>query len=251
MSQRSTSTAIVVALILLIAFTGCSPREYTGRIGDDGRTQATPNPGATSPAATQPATAQTGVYATVTRVIDGDTVDVVLEDGRRHRVRYIGIDTPERYEDLYGEATDANARLVDRKKVLLVKDVSETDKYGRLLRYVYAGDTFVNAELVKRGYAAPATFPPDVKYAEHFVKLAAEARSKGAGLWAPSGQRDLPPANGGGTVNNEDGYIGNKNSGKFHTLDCSTLPAPHNRIHFDGRQEAISAGYVPCKNCDP
>ena len=69
--------------------------------------------------------------------------------------------------------------------VRLVKDVSETDRYGRLLRYVYLLDgTFINLELAKEGYVRSATFPPDVKHAEEFVAAAREARLAGRGLWA-------------------------------------------------------------------
>jgi len=78
-------------------------------------------------------------------VIDGDTIDVEI-DGEVHRNRYIGVNTPERNEDCYDEASEANSLMIEGKSVRLVKDKSETDRYGRLLRYVYAGDTFVNLE---------------------------------------------------------------------------------------------------------
>jgi micrococcal nuclease len=68
---------------------------------------------------------------------------------------------------------------------LLVKDISETDKYDRLLRYVFVGDTFVNFELVNQGYAAAVTFPPDVACEDVFRSAEADARSRGLGLWAP------------------------------------------------------------------
>jgi micrococcal nuclease len=188
----------------------------------------------------------------VIRVIDGDTIEVRLTDGQVRRVRYIGIDTPERSEDLYTEATRANSRLVDGEEVGLVKDVSETDRYGRLLRYVYAGDTFVNAELVREGYAAAATYPPDVAYADYFVKLAAEARDKGVGLWSSETGRAPPETISKNTqVQSPGAYIGNRNSKTFHLPSCRTLPAPHNRVRFKSRDEAVLGGYVPCGNCNP
>ena len=125
-----------------------------------------------------------GETATVTDVIDGDTIDVTL-NGREERIRYIGIDTPERGDYFYEEATEANADYVLGQTVILVKDVSETDRYGRLLRYVYLEDgTFVNAELVWEGYAHAYTFPPDVGYSDYFLELEQEARTDGRGLWA-------------------------------------------------------------------
>ncbi len=115
----------------------------------------------------------------VTRVIDGDTV--ILEDGRH--VRYIGMDTPERGYPYYGEAKKENERLVKGKKVGLEYDVGKTDKYGRTLAYVYVDSVFVNAELVKNGYAVIATFPPNVKYSKAFLALQEEARKQKRGLW--------------------------------------------------------------------
>ncbi|MBI2908325.1 MAG: thermonuclease family protein [Chloroflexi bacterium] len=121
----------------------------------------------------------------VTRVIDGDTI--VINGGRR--VRYIGVNTPEihgKVQPFGQEATEANRALVDGKVVRLEKDVSETDKYGRLLRYVYVEGLLVNAELVRLGFAQMATYPPDVKYQDCFRALQREAREAGRGLWGKS-----------------------------------------------------------------
>ncbi len=131
------------------------------------------------------------VEALVTKVIDGDTIEVSLS-GKLYRVRYIGIDTPETVDpnrpvQPFGvEASKKNTELVAGKTVRLEKDVSETDKYGRLLRYVYVGNLFINAELVRLGYAQVSTYPPDVKYADLFLQLQREAREVGIGLWATS-----------------------------------------------------------------
>ncbi len=128
-----------------------------------------------------------GEYHLVLRVVDGDTIEI--DSGEK--VRYIGMDTPETAHprkpvQCFGkEASAANKSFVSGQKVRLVKDVSEVDKYGRLLRYVYLEDgTFVNLELVKEGYAQAATFPPDVKYSAAFVAAAREAREAGRGLWS-------------------------------------------------------------------
>lgn len=119
----------------------------------------------------------------VVRVIDGDTLEVRIR-GERYRVRYIGIDTPEVGDPFGADATAMNRELVWEQAVTLVKDVSETDRYGRLLRYVFVGDTFVNSEIVLRGYALAFTYPPDVACAETFVDAQRAAVAAGSGLWA-------------------------------------------------------------------
>lgn len=133
-----------------------------------------------------------GDSARVVNVIDGDTIDVDL-DGASYRVRYIGVDTPERDEPYYQEATDFNRKLLAGDNVILVRDVSETDQYGRLLRYVYLPDgTFVNAELIQEGYARIVTFPPDVAQTDYFTELQAGAREAERGLWSLSELKSLP-----------------------------------------------------------
>ncbi|RMD62216.1 nuclease [Candidatus Parcubacteria bacterium] len=130
---------------------------------------------------------------TVVNVVDGDTIDVIIE-GQTYRVRYIGIDTPEKDEIFYKEATQANRELVLGKTVLLIKDVSETDRYGRLLRYVVADNQFVNYELVRRGYAMAATYPPDVACSYDFSGAQGQARLDRAGLWGlPTDTPFVPP----------------------------------------------------------
>lgn len=131
-----------------------------------------------------PVTSQQDIL--VTRVVDGDTIQI--EGGQK--VRYIGINTPEtvdprRNVQCFGkEASAKNKELVEGKKVRLEKDVSETDKYHRLLRYVYVGDIFVNDYLVRQGYAYVSTYPPDVKYQQQFMDAQKEARENNRGLWA-------------------------------------------------------------------
>jgi micrococcal nuclease len=124
----------------------------------------------------------------VVRVVDGDSIIVRL-DGREHRVRYIGVNTPEsvdprREVQCYGrEAAARNRALVDGKTVWLERDVSDTDQYDRLLRYVYADGLFVNAELIREGYARLVTYPPDVKHTDRLRALEREARAANRGLW--------------------------------------------------------------------
>ncbi len=115
-------------------------------------------------------------------VLDGDTIDVSIE-GKVYRVRYIGVDTPEANEPFFQEALQANSSLVLNKKLLLFRDVSETDRYGRLLRYVFADGVFVNYALVRNGYARVSTFPPDVSCASLFLEAERQAREANLGLW--------------------------------------------------------------------
>jgi micrococcal nuclease len=126
----------------------------------------------------------------VVRIVDGDTIRVQLGD-RTERVRYIGIDTPESVKpgtpvQCYAKrAAAANATLVAGREVRLVGDVEHRDRYGRLLAYVYrVGDgAFVNAMLVRDGYARTLTIPPNVAHAAEFARLARAARTTGRGLW--------------------------------------------------------------------
>lgn len=135
------------------------------------------------------------VLATVSRIIDGDTVE--LSDGSR--VRLIGVNTPEsttRTEEYGKEASNYTKSKLEGKQIYLQKDVSETDRYGRLLRLVWLQvpndlmdeneirTKMFNADLVLNGYAEPSTYPPDVTYSEYFRKFAREAREKEVGLWA-------------------------------------------------------------------
>ena len=121
-----------------------------------------------------------GEVGQVEYVIDGDTIDVLI-DGESYRVRYIGVNTPELDEPCYDDATNANLSLVGGETVQLVKDVSDTDRYGRLLRYVYVGDLFVNAILVEEGWAETVRYEPDTAYLETFYELEDTARAAGLG----------------------------------------------------------------------
>lgn len=137
--------------------------------------------------------AQSEAKFLVTRIVDGDTIELSNGD----KVRYIGIDTPETVDprksvQCFGkEAKDANKNLVLNKTVILRKDISNTDKYGRLLRYVYLEDgTFVNLWLVKNGYATAYTYPPDIAHSQELVAAGKEAKKNGRGLWSSCKKAD-------------------------------------------------------------
>jgi micrococcal nuclease len=142
-------------------------------------------------AVTAIATARTGVAGEVVKVVDGDTIHVRVA-GRVEKVRYIGVNTPEVHHPSKGEqpggreAAALNRALVARRQVRLELDVQERDRYGRLLAYVWIGETMVNAELVRRGYAQVMTIPPNVRHQEFLVKLQRDARQAERGLWRRS-----------------------------------------------------------------
>jgi len=125
----------------------------------------------------------------VIRVIDGDTIEI---EGKQ-KVRYIGVNSPEIFHDSTGKKTGEqcfanesyleNKRLVEGKEIYIQKDVSEVDKYKRLLRYVWVGDAFVNDYLVRQGFAQVSTFPPDVRYHQQFLEAQKEAQVNNRGLW--------------------------------------------------------------------
>lgn len=189
--MRVTRTVVIACLALALA--GCQPT-------------STPNPTATPsrPPATEPPTAGLGPtgptqQAFVVRVVDGDTIRVRI-GGEEYRLRYIGIDTPEvvhpsrPVERTGREASGANARLVDGRTVVLEKDVSDTDRFGRLLRHVWIEEDgtwlLVSLELVRLGMAQVSTYPPGVKYTDLFLVAQREAREAGVGLWAESTEQE-------------------------------------------------------------
>jgi len=190
--SRTAPTALVLALaaaLALFAIAACDdetlPQSTSGATTTAATTTASPTPTAllAFPDGTTP--------ATVVRVVDGDTIEVEIE-GERYKLRYIGIDTPETVDPrrpvgCFGEeASAANKALVEGLTVGLEKDVSDTDIYGRLLRYIWLNDgEMVNATLVRDGYAHSSAYPPDVRHQELFDQLESEARSAGRGLWGP------------------------------------------------------------------
>ncbi|MBI2690426.1 MAG: thermonuclease family protein [Solirubrobacterales bacterium] len=126
---------------------------------------------------------------TVLRVVDGDTILVRGANGRSERVRYIGVDTPESVKpdspvECFGrEASDFNKQLVQGRKVRLVPDAEPEDKYGRSLAFVYVGDTFVNAQLIRGGYARTIEIEPNTSKAGYLADLERVAIRTRKGLW--------------------------------------------------------------------
>jgi len=116
----------------------------------------------------------------ISKVIDGDTIK--LTNGQV--VRLICIDTPETNEPYYQEAKNRLEKLIENKNVRLEKDVSETDRYGRLLRYVYLDNKFINLIMVEEGYAKAYRYEPDVKSCDELEAAEGKARYSNLGIWS-------------------------------------------------------------------
>ena len=163
----------IIAVVAVVMFAGCVEEE--GLV-------STPTPMITPlPTATlSPAPEITS--AIVSRIIDGDTIE--LQNGER--VRLLGINTPEKGQPYYEEATNRLKELIEGKTVTLEKDAGDKDQYGRLLRHIYIDDTFVNLEMVREGYANVYIIAPNVKYSSEFEKEEEEAKIAERGIWQPS-----------------------------------------------------------------
>lgn len=213
--------------------------------------------------------------ATVKRVIDGDTIELV--DGRT--LRYIGIDTPEtvdpnRPTGCFGqEASRFNKQMVEGKAVELERDVSDTDRYGRLLRYVYVEHNgemvLLNELLVREGYALSSSYPPDIKHQELFRQAQITAQTENRGLWGACSAGATPSASsasmttsvaGVATVNDATGEClikGNVSTAGdkiFHLPGCGSyektvINEAAGERWFCNEQEAIDAGWRKAKNC--
>jgi len=174
-------------------------------------------------------------------VIDGDTV--ILSNGET--VRYIGIDAPEMFQPFFQEAKDTNEAMVDRKiiRLELEYDKGDTRNYthGRLLAYVYAGDLFVNAELIKKGLARLYPFRSHPTYIDSFCFLQTQARKANVGIWSLRAPEK------------EEYYLGNKRSFRFHRPSCkyALQMAERNKIVFKTKEEALDSCYSPCRECKP
>jgi micrococcal nuclease len=179
----------------------------------------------------------------VTRIIDGDTIQ--LDTGTI--VKYIGTETPELSlkeggsEFFARQASKYNQRLVFMKKVRLEFDKEKKDREGRTLAYVFVKQVFVNAELIRLGYAKANIVPPNDKYKNMFLDDERKAKQSEKGLWQET-KKDT-----------ETSYIGNKRSYTFHRPSCKSVDKipEKSKIIFRNRADAIKIGYVPDKMCKP
>lgn len=199
---------------------------------------------------------------TVTKHVDGDTVYVKI-NGQEYKLRLIGVNTPETKHpqkgvEYYGkEASNYTKSKLLGKTVYLEKDVSETDKYGRLLRYIWLEPPtkltkeeiktkMFNAILVANGYAQVATYPPDVKYQDYFLEFEREARSKNIGLWGkPDEPTSAAKSGSGSTTSNSSGSkstsTSSNTSSKSGSSNTSTGSSGSGQNSFPDRSEPNKA----------
>lgn len=164
-------TLLIVGILYSYQYDKANPSQGTS-------TQLTPEPTSITPNESE--------ISFVTRIIDGDTFEIET----KQKVRLIGIDTPElnktnnRDPECFGTAaTQQLSDLILNKKVRMEKDISQTDRFGRLLRYVYIDDIFVNRHMVQTGYAYATTYPPDVKFKDTLALAQKTAERNKRGLW--------------------------------------------------------------------
>lgn len=174
----------------------------------------------------------------IKEVIDGDTIE--LESGER--IRYIGIDTPEKDQPFFQEATRANQELLKKGKYTLEYGNDLKDDWGRTLAYVWIDTMMVNAELVREGLASVYLISPNFKYKDKLIDFQKQARSKKAGIWS------IP-------ISKEEYYVASRHSRGlvFHRPGCQWAKriSKDNLIRFETKDQALDLGYSPCRTCKP
>lgn len=202
----------------------------------------------------------------VVRVVDGDTY-VISFNGKDEKIRIIGVDTPESVHSNSTKnvpegkiASDYVKNLLDGKTIGLEFDVQERDKYGRLLGYVYLGETMINKHLLEEGYAKLATFPPNVKYVDELTQIQTKARDNNKGFWKNNAFTSNTENKNSNTSSKKEEqrktsgkYIGSISSDKFHKPSCKWAKniKSHNETWFSDYSDATTQGYSPCGVCKP
>lgn len=180
--------------------------------------------------------------AVVGRIVDGDTFET--EDGRK--VRLIGVNTPEvhgKVEDYGREASAFSKARLQNQTVYLFRDVSDTDRYGRLLRYIFVehDPVLYNETLLTEGYANTMTYPPDVLFADKFAHLERAARESGKGLWGEKEPLEQPEAS--CDRPQIKGNINSRNEKIYHTPDSPQYKQTKAEMMFCTEEEAANAGF--------
>jgi micrococcal nuclease len=174
----------------------------------------------------------------VVKIVDGDTVE--LSDGQR--VRYLGIDTPEKKEPLYAEAAKLNERLVLNREVRWELGKEPKDDYGRTLVWLFADGKLVNVEMVREGLARVYLFPSNDQYKEALIAAQKEARAAKRGRWAEPHPAD------------EKFYVSGRGGSaqyRFHRPSCKLIKDLDKKIHIETPDQALDEGRSPCRECKP
>ena len=173
----------------------------------------------------------------VKKIISGESIKL----STNAKVRYCGVDAPAKGDFFFEECRQANKKLVDGKQITIEYDARRKDGNNYLLGYVYAGDIFVNAYLLKNGFGIAYIVPPNEKYRDLFISLQKEARKNRRGIWAFEDPQD------------ETYYIASKGSRKFHRPGCRHARdlSFDKRVIFRTRDEALDKGYSQDWRCNP
>jgi micrococcal nuclease len=179
---------------------------------------------------------------TVARIIDGDTVK--LSDGQK--VRYLLIDTPEKKDPFFDEATRLNESLVLGRPVRLELDVEPRDVYGRTLAFLFVEDeegreVFVNAEIVRRGLATLYVVGENLKHRDRILAAQREAHGERRGLWKTLDLDSGPVV----------GTMGRSGRHRFHRPDCKSVRGRKGLVRFETKEEALLEGRSACRSCKP
>ncbi len=200
------------------------------------------------------------MHAQCIRVVSGDRIEAQIRGDRVLRIQYLGVQLPAsddpspRLRVLNRKALAFNRQLVENKSISLEFESTEPDEAGRLAAYVFVEKTFVNAELIRQGYARVAEASPEFQLKGYFQKQEEKAFEEGLGIWAVQAEapvqpevRRQPPSLPAGK------YLASKQSKVFHYRDCQWAEriVPGNRLFFDSREEAVASGRRPCKICAP
>lgn len=180
---------------------------------------------------------------TVVKVYSGAVIKLrpQTDKGKDVKVRYTGVDAPDKGKPFFEMCCNANRLLVENRKVRVQSDAVVTEAGGRPLLYVYAGEVFINAELIKNGYGLVAAHDGNFQNRDFFLALQQEARKNRKGLWAFEDQSDEPY------------YVGSKSGKIFHRPSCIHVKglAFNDRLIFRTKAEALTGGYRQDWRCCP
>ena len=201
---------------------------------------------------------ETIITGKVVRIADGDTV-TVLQNNQEYKIRLYGIDTPEKGQDFGTKAKEFTSGLVFKREVKVIQ--KDVDRYGRIVGIIYVGDTCINQEIIKAGFAWVYRQYCKDGFCRDWITLETNARTNQIGLWGhpdpvppweyrrgvkASTKTDKQTQKTEGNL-----YHGNRRSNVFHQPSCKDFNCKNCTVLFQSRDEAINAGYRPCGGCRP